>query len=165
MVPVPYVVMNSKLKSRKTPWTNLAVFENESDAHTLETFLQFHRIEARTVDNHLAQLALFLCPPASTSTLQIREIDLARALDFLTAGSSTRQTLNRAIHCPACGSFKILYPSLTRSAVVPTMALHLNLIFRFSGHEAFCENCRLIWQFHHPEISHVEKPLAFNQKR
>lgn len=157
--------MNLNLKSQKTPWTNLAVFENESDAHTLETFLQFHRIEARTLDNHLSRLALFLCPPVDTFTLQIREFDLARALDFLTAGSATKQTLNRAIHCPMCGSFKVQYPSLARREVVPTLALHLNLIFRLTGHEVFCENCRLLWQFHHPEISHVEKPLAFDHKR
>jgi len=56
--------------------------------------------------------------------------------------------LEKAVHCPSCGSLRVNYPQMTRKFILPTVILHLGIIFRAIDHECYCESCH----------SHLEPP-------
>jgi len=125
------------------PWVTVAVFEDIKDGHLLETFFRDRNIDARTWDDKLLQHFLFLCPPRVTHRVQVRtdHFDQAvRAMD-----QNHPPILEKAMHCPSCGSLRVNYPQMTRRFLLPTVALHLGIIFRIVGHECYCENCHLTW--------------------
>jgi hypothetical protein len=37
------------------------------------------------------------------------------------------------------------YPQMTRRFVLPTILLHLGIIFRVVEHECYCEHCHQTW--------------------
>jgi hypothetical protein len=128
---------------RHHPWVNVAVFENINDGRILETFLRDEEIDARVYDDKLLQSFLFLCPPHVTYRVQIRRdhFDKAtRAMD-----EAHPPILEKAMHCPSCGSLRVSYPQMTRKFFLPTVLLHMGIIFRIVQHECYCENCHLTW--------------------
>jgi hypothetical protein len=127
------------------PWATLAVFENVNDGQTLEAVLRNRGLNARTYNDKLLQLFLFLCPPHATFRVQVRENDLKSATDFLDNTPDASAILKRAMHCPACDSLRVNYPQMTRKFFLPTLLLHLGIIFRVVEHEAYCENCHCVW--------------------
>jgi hypothetical protein len=148
------------MKPRKKPWVNLAVFESQADAQTLETFLQHQRFEARTHNDRLLQAMLFLCPPHATYRVQVRSDEFTNALHFLKSGPYTGMLLTRAIQCPSCGSTDIQYPQMTRRFILPTILLHLGIIFRIIEHEAYCEHCHFIWNLTPGKVPEPPKPVT-----
>ena len=148
--------MNSR---RHHPWVNVAVFENVSDGHILETFLKDREIDARTYDDKLLQNFLFLCPPRVTFRVQVRndQFDKAtRAMD-----DDHPPILEKAIHCPSCGSLHVNYPQMTRKFFLPTVLLHLGIIFRIIGHECYCDHCHLTWNLLPDSANKVRAPKPF----
>ena len=128
---------------RNSPWVNVAVFENISDGRILETFLRDKGIDVRTYDDKLLQNFLFLCPPHVTHRIQVRTDHFQQAVKAM--DEAHPPVLEKAIHCPSCGSLRVNYPQMTRKFFLPTVALHLGIIFRIIGHECYCENCHLTW--------------------
>ena len=86
---------------------------------------------------------LFLRPPQITYRVQVRKSHFAEAGKLLAA--SPPAVLNQAIHCPTCGSLRINYPQMTRRFVLPTILLHLGIIFRVIEHACYCESCHHMW--------------------
>jgi len=141
------------------PWVNVAVFENINDGRILETFLRDKEIAARTYNDKLLQNFLFLCPPRVTFRVQVHRDQ------FLQAGQMMNEAhppiLEKALHCPSCGSLHVNYPQMTRKFFLPTIALHLGIIFRLVGHECYCESCHFTWT-HERDVSHkVRAPRPF----
>ena len=68
---------------------------------------------------------------------------------MLAAGAP--DVLAQAIHCPSCGSLRVSYPQMTRKFILPTVLLHLGIIFRMIDHECYCEHG------HYTRIRPVEK--------
>jgi hypothetical protein len=136
-------LMNSSLLMH--PWVNVAVFESLSDGRILETFLKDRRIEARTYNDKLLQLFLFLCPPSATFRVQVRANAFRAATELLEISSEAPAALQRAIRCPSCGSLRVEYPQMMRKLFLPTVLLQLGIIFRIIHHKAYCENCHHIW--------------------
>jgi hypothetical protein len=135
------VVMTSSWRQRG--WLDVAVFENLDTARALETCLQGHAFEARTYDDKLFRYFLFLRPPQITYRVQVRASQFSGAAQFLETRPPA--VLSKAIHCPACGSLRVNYPQMTRRFILPTILLHLSIIFRIIGHECYCENCHHMW--------------------
>jgi hypothetical protein len=135
--------MNASTK--KQPWANIAVFENLNDGQILETTLKNNGFEARIFNDKLLQLFLFLCPPHATFRVQVREGDFKNAMDFLDREPTVSTLLKNAIHCPSCDSLRVQYPQMTRKFFLPTLVLHLGIIFRVIEHEAYCESCHCLW--------------------
>ncbi|MGH7953294.1 MAG: hypothetical protein ACREFE_15465 [Limisphaerales bacterium] len=127
------------------PWVNVAVFEDFNAGQTLQTFLENKGFESRTFHDKLLQLFLFLCPPRATYRVQVRQNAFKSAIDFLAVAPDAPAILQKAIHCPACGSLRVQYPQMTRKFFLPTLLLHLGIIFRVVEHEAYCEYCHHIW--------------------
>src|SRR5215469_12006147 len=125
---------------RYQPWVTVAVFEDTRDGRVLETFLRDRDINARTYNDKLLQNFLFLCPPRVTYRVQVRRDHFDQAVRAM--DDSHPPILEKAIHCPECGSLRINYPQMTRRFLLPTVALHLGIIFRVIEHEAYCENCQ-----------------------
>jgi hypothetical protein len=150
------VNMNSQ---HRQPWVNVAVFESLSEGQVLETFLRAHEIEARTYNDKLLQLFLFLCPPRVTFRVQVRQDHFRKATRAL--DDSLPPILEKAIHCPSCGSLRINYPQMTRKFFLPTVLLHLGIIFRVIGHECYCENCHLTWNLAQDGPHKVHAPRPF----
>ncbi len=140
--------------SRKTqPWGNVAIFENASDGQMLETTLKDRGFETRTYNDKLLQRVLFLCPPHATIRVQVRGNDFKKATCFLDPEPATSVLLRRAIRCPSCGSLRVQYPQMTRRFLLPTLFLHLAIIFRVIVHEAYCENCHWLWSLSSKRVS------------
>jgi hypothetical protein len=144
---------------RHHPWVNVAVFESVNDGRILETFLRDKDLEARTYNDKLLQSFLFLCPPHVTYRVQVRRDQ------FQQAGQAINEVrppiLEKALHCPSCGSLQVNYPQMTRKFLLPTIALHLGIIFRLIGHECYCEHCHLTWTHESDVIHKVPAPRPF----
>lgn len=144
---------------RYHPWVNVAIFENINDGRILETFLRDRQVEARTYNDKLLQNFLFLCPPRVTYRVQVRRDHFVQAEQAM--NDAHPPILEKALHCPSCGSLHVNYPQMTRKFLLPTVALHLGIIFRLVGHECYCENCHLTWT-HERDVSHkVQAPRPF----
>src|SRR6266850_1303655 len=122
--------------SRKIqPWVSVAIFENVSDGQMLEMDLKDKGFETRTYDDKLLQCFLFLCPPHATIRVQVRGNDFKNVTYFLD-------------HEPAT------------SFLLPTLLLHLGIIFRVIAHEAYCESCHWLWGLPKKRVSAPAEPLA-----
>ncbi|MEI9960706.1 MAG: hypothetical protein WDM76_06130 [Limisphaerales bacterium] len=132
-------------KMTGTTWVNVAMFEELNDGQVLEQFIKSKRIEARIHNDRMLQLFLFLCPPRATFRVQVRYNDFKRTIDILDSGAGVSAVLQKAIRCPSCGSLRVEYPQMTRKFFLPTLLLHLGIIFRVIEHECYCENCHHIW--------------------
>jgi len=138
--------------TKRHPWGTVAVFESLSDGQAFEIFLKNHQIEARTYDDKLFRWFLFLRPPRVTYRVQVRGNASRAAAEIMDAAPEASPILERAIHCPSCGSLNVNYPQMTRKFFLPTLLLHLGIIFRVIHHEAYCESCHNVWN-----LSDVEK--------
>jgi len=150
--------MNSPRK--RQPWGDVAVFENASDGKMLEMELKNKGFETRTYTDKLLQLFLFLCPPHATIRVQVRGIDFKNAPPWLDPESAAAALLQKAIRCPSCGSLRVQYPQMTRKFFLPTILLHLGIIFRVIVHEAYCESCHWLWSLPNERVSTPAKAGA-----
>lgn len=132
--------MNSR---RHHPWVDVAVFENLNNGRILETFLRDSEIEVRTYHNKWFHAFLFLRPPQVTWRVQVRKDRHLTADQILR--DSHPPILEKAVHCPSCGSLQVNYPQMTRKFLLPTMLLHSGIILRIIGHECYCEHCHMTW--------------------
>jgi len=135
--------MNPSTKNQS--WITVAMFENVNDGQMLETALKNKGFAARTYNDRLLQLFLFLCPPHATFRVQVRGTDSENLTDVLDQEPATSALLQKAIRCPSCGSLRVQYPQMTRKFFLPTLVLHLGIIFRVIEHEAYCESCHCLW--------------------
>jgi hypothetical protein len=135
---------------------DVAVFENFSDGRILETFLRDKEIEARAYHNKWFQAFLFLRPPHVTWRVQVRQDQFIKAGQLLE--TSPPPILEKAVHCPSCGSLQVSYPQMTRKFLLPTVLLHAGIIFRIIGHECYCEHCHLTWIYEHDVVRKARAP-------
>jgi hypothetical protein len=138
---------------------DVAVFENINDGRILETMLRDKEMEARTYHNKWFHAFLFLRQPHITWRVQVRHDDFLKAGSLLE--SSHPPILEKAVHCPSCGSLHVNYPQMTRKFFLPTVALHLGIIFRLIGHECYCEHCHLTWTYEYDVDHKVRVPRPF----
>jgi hypothetical protein len=142
-----------KRSHRHEPWTDLAVYESLTDGQSLTQQLADQGFEARAYDDKAFRYFLFLRPPQITYRVQVHRDDATAAAGFL--ATKNPAVLGRAIHCPDCGSLHINYPQMTRRFILPTVLLHLGIIFRVIQHEAYCEHCHFTWA-----LAPLEKPAV-----
>lgn len=144
------------------PWVNVALFENLGAGKKLEAILNGKGFEARTRDDKWMQLFLFLCRPRATFRVQVRQNNFKGALEFLETQPEAAAAVQRAIHCPSCGSLRVNYPQMTRKFFLPTVLLHLGIIFRIIDHEAYCEHCHHTWnlsKIKSPKLAEMPRPI------
>src|SRR5260221_10886008 len=103
-------MVTMKTSRRHQSWTDVAVFENLSDGKALETFLMDHRLESRTYDDKLFRYFLFLRPPRVTYRVQVHGNAFTAATDLLQKHAPA--VLEKALHCPSCGSLRVNYPQM-----------------------------------------------------
>src|SRR5581483_7371406 len=120
-------------------WHDVALFESMNDGRSLQNFLDENRIEARNYDDKVFRYLLFLRPPRIVWRVQVRKGSFNFAVELLK--SKSPPVLEKALHCPNCASVKVNYPQMTRKFVLPTIMLHLGIIFRVIGHKCYCEDC------------------------
>ena len=139
--------MNKKTAMTSLPkhkaWADLAVFEDTNAAEVLASFLEHQGLETRTNDDKLFRYFLFLRPPRATFRVQVRQDEFDSAEAFLATG--TPAALQHAIRCPSCASRRVSYPQMTRKFILPTLLLHLGIIFRLIEHECYCDRCHFTW--------------------
>ena len=149
--------------SNKRSWVNVAVFEQESDARKFEKYLQEKKFEARTDDEKLMRLFLFLRPPQKTYRVQVRESDFKTVSYLVKHEPDAEKYLKDSLHCPSCGALCVQYPQMTRRFVLPTVLLHAGILLRIIDHEAYCQSCHFIWHLTgHPV--HEPEPAAAHPK-
>ena|ERR1700733_6353949 len=156
--------MNARKK--RGSWITIAIFEAVDDSRWLESLLREKKFEVRTYQDKFLQAFLFLCPPCVTFRTQTRECDFKSVAYFL--DSAQPAILQKALHCPACGSLRVNYPQMTRKFFLPTLLLHAGIIFRIIEHEAYCENCHHVWNLHKEadvpiSEKHVAKTFPFDE--
>lgn len=128
---------------RHRSWVDVAAFENINDGHLLETYLRDKEIEARTYHNKWLHAFLFLRPPHITWRVQVRHDDFLKVEEIF--NKSHPPVLEKAMHCPSCGSLDVNYPQMTRKFFLPTILLHSGIIFRIIDHECYCMHCHYNW--------------------
>jgi hypothetical protein len=133
-----------KLWEKSNPWLDLAVFEDLDAGLSIEAFLTANGLRARTYDDKIFRYFLFLRPPRVTYRAQVHENEFQIAEDLLAGGAPA--PLQRAIRCPSCTSLRVSYPQMTRKFMLPTILLHLGIIFRVIEHECYCEHCHFMWE-------------------
>lgn len=146
--------------SRYQPWVNVALFEDIRDGQTFAGVLRDQSFESRVYYDKLLQTFLFLCPPRATFRVQVRQKDFPAAIAF--AEQRSDPVVQRAIHCPSCSSLRVNYPQMTRKFFLPTLLLHLGIIFRIIDHEAYCEHCHHTWNLSKrpaPSLTNVPKAV------
>jgi hypothetical protein len=124
-------------------WLDVAVYENATEGQALETLLRSMGYEARTYNDRLFRYFLFLRPPRVTWRVQVRRDGFSDATNALQKRSPS--ILDQAIHCPSCGSLQVNYPQMTRKFILPTVLLHLGILFHVIEHECYCEHCHHMW--------------------
>ena len=124
-------------------WADVAVFENLDTGRVLEACLRGTGFEARTYDDKAFRYFLFLRPPRVTYRVQVPKNQSSDAAKLMAANPPA--VLTKALHCPECGSLRVNYPQMTRRFILPTIVLHLGIIFRVIEHECYCENCQYMW--------------------
>ena len=129
----------------KRSWVSVAVFENEGEARGLAGFLQTRKFEARTYDDKIMRLLLFLRPPQKTYRVQVRNSEFKVVSHLIAHDAEAEKLLRDSLHCPSCGSLHVQYPQMTRRFILPTVLLHAGIILRIVEHEAYCEHCHFIW--------------------
>jgi hypothetical protein len=138
-------------------WADIAVFENFNDSKALETFLRNKAFNVRIHDDKVFRYFLFLCPPRVTYRVQVRRADLKSADHLLE--TSAPNLLQPALHCPECHSLRAVYPQMTRRFILPTILLHLGIIFRIIHHECYCQHCQHTWNLPGDDAKPIPKPL------
>jgi|ERR1700722_1968084 len=141
-------------------WVNVAVFEESNEAQVLQAFFKSKGIEARTHNDKILQLLLFLCPPRAIFRVQVRHDFFKYAMDLLETEPGVPAVLQKAVHCPDCGSLRVEYPQMTRKFFLPTLLLHLGIIFRVIEHECYCESCHYIWNLPPKLASPAQSPAS-----
>lgn len=147
----------------KHPWVDVAVFEDFSEGQALETFLKNHRVEARTYDDKVFRYFLFLRPPRVTYRVQVRGNAFRAATELMAGTPEAVPMLERAVHCPSCGSLQVNYPQMTRKFIMPTILLHLGIIFRVIHHEVYCESCHHVWNLPKDDAAAAHSVRAANE--
>jgi hypothetical protein len=137
-------------------WHDVAVFEDYNDGQVLATFLKNHGFEVRSHDDKWFRYFLFLRPPRITYRVQVREPRFNDATQLLQAEAPV--ILEKAMHCPLCGSLRVSYPQMTRRFILPTILLHAGIIFRIIDHQCYCEHCHEVWYL--PKKNAAVKPAA-----
>ena len=148
-------IMNAT--SKHQPWADVAVFEDINASRTLETFLRAKGLETRTYDDRIFRRFLFLRPPEVTYRVQVRESYLKSADECMAA--DTPALVQQALHCPSCGSLHVSYPQMTRKFMLPTVMLHLGILFRVVAHQCYCNNCHFMWELPPKHPRRVHKPI------
>jgi hypothetical protein len=142
---------------RKQPWVNIALFEEKQDGEMLVEILRSKGFETRVYFDRVLQMFLFLCPPRAMHRTQVRANDSKVVTHFLNTDPKSAPALERAIHCPSCGSMRVNYPQMTRKFFLPTLLLHAGIILRIIGHEAYCEHCHHTWNLSEAESPQLTK--------
>jgi len=135
------MIMTGGRKHRS--WVDIAVYERVEKGGILAAFLAGRKFEARVYDDKLLRYFLFLRPPRVTYRVQIRAGEFKIVANVLE--KERPEILDEALHCPSCGSLRVNYPQMTRKFFMPTVLLHLGIIFRVIEHEAYCEHCHCVW--------------------
>jgi hypothetical protein len=140
----------------KTVWMTVALFSDQQAGKALEAFLKEKRIDARTYNDKSLEICLFLSPPQTVFHVQVRDPSYRMTLTLL--NTDPPAVLQKAIHCPECGSIRISYPHLTRGSFLSTLQLNLGIIFRANKHQAYCEQCHCAWSLPKPVDAVAPEP-------
>lgn len=144
-------------------WLTVAMFEEFDASRGMAAFLKEKGFEARTYDDKFFRYFLFLRPPRVTYRVQVRRDHFAAVLKLL--NETAPPAADEALHCPDCGSLRVNYPQMTRQFILPTILLHLGIIFRVIEHQCYCENCQEMWTLPKERSLHSKprevKPFPF----
>ena len=145
----------------KETWCDIALYDTLQAGQGLEAFLRENRIDARTYRDKVLEVVLFLRPPQAVFHVQVRKSIYKMAQNVLK--SRAPAILQDAIHCPACGSLRVIYPHLSRGSPPQTLVLNLGIVFRVTPHQAYCGDCHHVWGLPkggHAALQHETVPHA-----
>jgi hypothetical protein len=126
-------------------WINVAAFDELAVARSFQQILKGEGLEARIHNERLIQRFWFLAPPRAAFQVQVPKAEFERAENLLNKEPESG-ILKKAITCPACDSFRIEYPQMTRKFFLPTLALHVGTLLRVIEPECYCESCHHTWK-------------------
>src|ERR1043165_3375822 len=99
---------------------NILTFNEPEDAMPLVNRLNGAGIPATMHDERKIQKYWFISEPLAGIKVQVDKKDYQRAIDSLQTWEREENALEKAIHCPACGSSEVDYPQFTRKFSLPT---------------------------------------------
>jgi hypothetical protein len=130
----------------------VAAFENKSDAENLHQFLTGRGVKTTFAD--LTQQQPENAIPAEFAKYQV----LAAGGDEQAAEQAAHHTeeglrlLQSAVHCPECGSFRIMYPNIPRNFLVSAL-MRVAVRMHVLDGLYVCLSCQHEWPPRRPEKS------------
>ena len=123
----------------------------------LKHFLNVRGLTHELTTTRCSGFFCFCVRRAQAFRVQVRRGFLKYAMDLLETEPGVSALLQKAVHCPDCGSLRVEYPQMTRKFLLPTLLLHLGIIFRVIKHECYCDSCHCIWNL--PERLPATRPV------
>jgi len=125
--------------------TNVATFEQPVEAEELTSYLNGHGVKASIQDERRLQRFWFWTKPRAGIHVLV-QADQFPAAHRLLEETTGQPLLQKAVHCPACGSPRVDYPDMTRKNFIPALTAQFLSLFGIAMREFYCEDCHHTWQ-------------------
>jgi hypothetical protein len=125
----------------------IACFDRREDAEFLVSRLKASHLHAKVYDESALQRFGFMVEPGAAEKVEVPDNEMGLAAGVLQGLDGADDILQRAIHCPECGSLKVEYPQYTRKFFTPMI---IELLMRLGVVEKhyYCCSCQWTWPRH-----------------
>ena len=124
--------------------TLIAAFEIREDAAKLQQFLCEAGLNATLRDLTFEQPENAIPPDFARYQVHVPEAEGPAADALVSSSEESVLLLQSAIHCPECGSLRILYPNIPRNFLVSAV-MRVMVKMRVLDGEYLCLSCQHEW--------------------
>lgn len=122
----------------------IAAFEKKQDAESLHHFLESTGIKSNFVDLTVQQPENAIPADFAKYQVQVPEDQEKAAEDALHQSEEGIRLLQTAIHCPECGSLRVVYPNIPRNFLVSAVMRVMVKMHVLDG-QYLCLSCQHEW--------------------
>ena len=123
----------------------LALFEKPTQAEPFRQRLQQAGVRAEIhAESGVARL-WFVSRWRAGARLEVPVNEAERAADLLHQWDGCDSSLEHAIRCPECKSFRVDYPQFTEKSLFTNLTMGLIAELGFIERQYYCENCHYMW--------------------
>ena len=124
--------------------TMIAAFENRFEAEKLFQLLEDRGVPSTLVDLSVQQPENAIPPDFAQYQIQVQESDEKAAEAIAYGTEEGLALLQPAVHCPECGSLRVLYPNIPRNFLVSAVMRVMVKMHVLDG-QYLCMSCQHEW--------------------
>ena len=122
----------------------VAAYEKKEDAEKMHQFLVSNGIKSTLVDLTVQQAENAIPPDFAKYQVQVPEAEEKAAEHAVHNADEGIQLLQNAIHCPECGSLRVVYPNIPRNFLVSAVMRVMVKMHVLDG-QYLCMSCQHEW--------------------